>query len=125
MFSIETWRVNEAGLVTASVDWPVTVGARITHNIVQYWRSSGVDAPDDAKREEYASSGRLLRTAYFPKWKKVFSASKRGDVWYPEESRIFDEVEKENSTLMLVRNIDLKELDASIFSKAWLESKSR
>lgn len=83
------------------------------------------DTKNVLKREEYASSGRLLRTAYFPKWKKVFSASKKADVWYPEESRIFDEVEKENSTTMVVRNIDLKELDSTIFSKAWLESKSR
>jgi predicted AlkP superfamily pyrophosphatase or phosphodiesterase len=29
----------EAGLVTANVDWPVTVGARIRHSIVQYWRA--------------------------------------------------------------------------------------
>jgi hypothetical protein len=28
----------EAGLVTANVDWPVTVGARVRHSIVQYWR---------------------------------------------------------------------------------------
>ena len=83
------------------------------------------DTKNVLKREEYASSGRLLRTAYFPKWKKVFSASKKADVWYPEESRIFDEVEKENSTTMVVRNIDLKELDSTVFSKAWLESKSR
>lgn len=83
------------------------------------------DTKNILKREEYASSGRLLRTGYFPKWKKVFSASKHGDVWYPEESRIYDEVEKENSTLMVVRSIDLKEIEGSIFSKAWLESKSR
>lgn len=29
----------EAGLVTANVDWPVSVGARIRHNIVQFWRA--------------------------------------------------------------------------------------
>jgi hypothetical protein len=37
-----------AGLTTASVDWPVTVGADITYNIPQYWLSgcdfSGGDA---------------------------------------------------------------------------------
>jgi hypothetical protein len=32
--------VGDAGLVTANVDWPVTVGARIRHNIVQYWRAA-------------------------------------------------------------------------------------
>jgi predicted AlkP superfamily pyrophosphatase or phosphodiesterase len=36
----------EAGMVTTSVDWPVTVGARITYNIVQYWRAA---TPDDHK----------------------------------------------------------------------------
>ena len=31
---------GEAGLATANVDWPVTVGARIRFNIVQYWRAA-------------------------------------------------------------------------------------
>jgi len=35
------WDVaGDAGLVTANVDWPVTVGARIRHNIVQYWHGA-------------------------------------------------------------------------------------
>jgi predicted AlkP superfamily pyrophosphatase or phosphodiesterase len=29
----------KAGITTASVDWPVTVGANITSNIAQYWRA--------------------------------------------------------------------------------------
>ena len=29
----------QAGLVTANVDWPVTVGARIRYSIVQFWRA--------------------------------------------------------------------------------------
>jgi predicted AlkP superfamily pyrophosphatase or phosphodiesterase len=33
---------KEARLVTASVDWPATAGAAITHNIVQYWRAGTV-----------------------------------------------------------------------------------
>jgi predicted AlkP superfamily pyrophosphatase or phosphodiesterase len=35
---------TQAGLVTGSVEWPVTVGARITYNIAQYWRA--VNAED-------------------------------------------------------------------------------
>jgi hypothetical protein len=66
-----------------------------------------------------------LRTAYYPKWKKVFSESKGADVWYPEEFRFYDEVEKENSTLVMVKNIDLHALESNLFTKAWLESKSR
>ena len=29
---------TEAGLITASIDWPVSVGANINYNIPQYWR---------------------------------------------------------------------------------------
>ena len=77
------------------------------------------------KREEYALSGRLLRTAYYPKWKKIYSPSKKGDTWYPEEMRFFDEVEKANSTLILIKAVDPNSLPPNLFTKAWLESKSR
>ena len=35
--------VNRAGFTSSSVDWPVTVGAPITFNIVQYWRATTED----------------------------------------------------------------------------------
>ncbi len=53
----------EAGMVTSSVDWPVTVGARISYNIVQYWRTEGADAPDDAKLKRALSTPGLLGEA--------------------------------------------------------------
>ncbi len=77
------------------------------------------------KRQDMALSGRLMRTSYYPRWRKVFSESKGDDVWFPEEMRIYDEVEKANSTLILIREIDLRSLPANMFTKAWLESKSR
>jgi outer membrane lipoprotein-sorting protein len=77
------------------------------------------------KRQEFALSGRLLRTSYYPKWKKAYSESKKMDVWFPEEMRFYDEVEKANSTLILVKSVDMKPLEANLFTKAWLESKSR
>jgi len=77
------------------------------------------------KRQEFALSGRLLRTSYYPKWKKVFSASTKKDVWFPQEIRFYDEVEKENSTLVLIKSVDLRPLEQNLFTKAWLESKSR
>jgi hypothetical protein len=77
------------------------------------------------KRQELALSGRLMRTIYQPRWRKIFSASKKADVWYPEEIRIFDEIEKGNSTLILIKEIDLRPLEANLFTKAWLESRSR
>ncbi len=77
------------------------------------------------KRQELALSGKLMRTAYYPKWKKVASPSKGGEVWYPEEMRFFDEIEKGNQTLVLIKEIDLRPLEANLFTKAWLESRSR
>jgi hypothetical protein len=77
------------------------------------------------KRQEMALSGRLMRTAYYPRWKKVRSESKKADVWYAEEMRFYDEVEKANQTLVLIKSIDLRPLDPNLFTKAWLESKSR
>jgi hypothetical protein len=77
------------------------------------------------KRQDMALSGKLMRTAYYPRWKKIYSESKKADVWYPEEMRFFDEIEKENSTHILIKDIDLRPLEANIFTKAWLESKSR
>jgi hypothetical protein len=77
------------------------------------------------KREDKALSGKLLRTTYYPKWNKIFSPSKNADVYIPAEIRIFDEVEKGNSTLIQIKETDLSALDANLFTKAWLESKSR
>ena len=42
-----------------------------------------------------------------------------------EEIRFYDEVEKENSTLVLLKSVDLRPLEANLFTKTWLESKSR
>ena len=86
-----------------------------------------IDAPTGnvLKTQELALSGRLMRTTYRPRWKKVFSESKGADVWYPEEIRIYDEVEKANSTLILIRQVDLRALSPNMFTKAWLEAKSR
>lgn len=47
----------EAGLKTASVDWPVTVGAKIDFNIVQMWRAA---TPDDRKLIRALSTPGLL-----------------------------------------------------------------
>ena len=77
------------------------------------------------KRQELALSGRLMRTGYFPRWKKVWSESKKGEVWYAEEMRYYDEVEKANQTLLLVKSVDTRPLETNLFTKAWLESKSR
>lgn len=77
------------------------------------------------KRQDFADSGKLMRTTYYPGWNKVRSESKGSDVYFPKEIRIIDEVEKGTSTKVVIQEVDLKALDANIFTKAWLESKSR
>jgi len=98
-------------------------GIDLAFPIVRIWIDK--DTKNVLKRQEYALSGRLLRTSYYPKWKKVFSQSKQADVYYPEEIRFYDEVEKANQTLVLIRGVDTNPLPANLFTKAWLESKSR
>lgn len=77
------------------------------------------------KRQEFAASGRLMRTTYTPKWRQVLSPSKGASVWVPAEMRMFDEVEKGTSTIVVIKQTDLTALPENIFTKAWLESKSR
>lgn len=76
------------------------------------------------KVQEFALSGKLLRTTYRTKWKPIEDTA--GKTRYlPLETRVYDEVEKGNQTMMVVGGVDLSDLPENIFSKAWLESKSR
>jgi outer membrane lipoprotein-sorting protein len=98
-------------------------GLDLAFPVIKLWVDK--ETKNVLKREEFALSGRLLRTSYYPKWKKIFSESRSMDVWYPQEIRFYDEVEKQNSTLILIKSVDLHALEANLFTKAWLESKSR
>lgn len=77
------------------------------------------------KRQEFAFSDKLLRTIYYPAWEKKFSKSKNADVYVPKEIRVFDEIEKGNSTTVVLKDVNLDPLPANIFTKAWLEAQSK
>jgi outer membrane lipoprotein-sorting protein len=98
-------------------------GADVAFPVLHMWIDKATG--NSLKQQEYALSGRLMRTAYYPKWEKKFSESKKSDVYFPKEIRIFDEVEKGNGTTVVIQSVDLNALDANMFTKAWLESKSR
>lgn len=98
-------------------------GVDVAYPIVKFWIDKATG--NDLKREDYALSGKLMRTSYTPKWEKLFSQSKKADLWYRKEIRIYDEIDKANSTLIMIRSIDLNPLPDNMFTKAWLESKSR
>ncbi len=91
--------------------------------IVDLWIDQ--DSKNILKRQESALSGKVLRTNYYPSWEKQFSKSKNADVYVPKEIRVFDEIEKGNSTTIVLRDVKLDPLEANIFTKAWLETQSR
>jgi outer membrane lipoprotein-sorting protein len=98
-------------------------GLDLAFPVIKLWVDK--ETKNVLKRQEFALSERLLRTSYYPKWKKIFSESRGMDIWYPQEIRFYDEVEKQNSTLILIKSVDLHALEANLFTKAWLEGKSR
>jgi outer membrane lipoprotein-sorting protein len=98
-------------------------GLDLAFPVIKLWIDKATK--NELKRQEFALSGRLLRTSYYPKWQKIYSESRKADIWYPQEIRFYDEVEKQNSTLILIKSVDLKPLEANLFTKAWLESKAR
>jgi hypothetical protein len=95
----------------------------VAYPIVKFWIDKATG--NDLKREDFALSEKLMRTSYVPKWEKLYSESKKADLWYRQEIRIYDEVDKGNSTIVVVKSVDLHALPENIFTKAWLESKSR
>lgn len=98
-------------------------GVSITYPNVDLWID--VKTENVLKVQERALSGKLIRTVYYPKWEKIYSETKKADLYYPKEIRAFDEVEKGSRTTVIFRRIDLEALPANLFTKAWLESQSR
>jgi hypothetical protein len=101
----------------------VKPGVDVAYPVVRLWIDKA--SLNVLKRQEMALSGRLMRTDLYPRWKKIHSESKKGDVWFPEQMYLYDEIEKANQTMILIKSVDLRSLDANLFTKAWLESKSR
>jgi len=97
--------------------------ADVAYPIVEAWIDQATG--NLLKLQQFALSGKLMRTTYYPKWKKKFSESKGAMVYFPQEIRIFDEIQKGNRTTVVLKNVDFRALDNNMFTKAWLESKSR
>jgi hypothetical protein len=109
----------DAALVKLTAKPDLDVSAAVIH----LWIDT--ESGNMLKEQRFSASGKLLRTAFYPKWNKTFSSSKKSDVFFPQEVRIFDEVEKGNQTLVVMRQVKLDPLDENLFTKAWMESKSR
>ena len=77
------------------------------------------------KSQDRALSNRLVRTSYYPEWASFESPSKGTRVFFPKRIHIFDEIEKQNQTQVVFKEVDGQALPKNIFTKAWLESQSR
>lgn len=98
-------------------------GLDVAYPTVDIWVDRG--SGNLMKRQDFALSGKLMRSTFYPSWNKLYSESKKAEVYFPKEIRIFDEVQTGNSTTIVIQKVDLKTLDDAIFTKAYLESKSR
>ena len=116
--------LEKLGKVDAhKIDLKVKSGVETPYPAVRIW-ASAADG-NLMKQQDFAESGKLMRTIYYPAWGKVFDKKKNGEVYYPTEIRIFDEVEKGNSSIVRITKVFLEALDPNIFTKAWIESQSR
>ncbi len=98
-------------------------GASVAFPTVHLWVDKKSKNP--LKQQDFSKSGKLLRTLYFPKWEKVFNEKKKSEMYYPREIRIYDELNKGNQTIIVLQDVELGDLPENVFTKAWVESKSR
>lgn len=82
------------------------------------------DSGNVLRRLDYAGENKLMRRTLYPKWLKITDPSGK-EVWYAEQIYFYDEVEKGNESLVRIKAVDLSALPPNMFTKAWLESKSR
>ncbi len=82
------------------------------------------DSRNILKRLDFAGPNKLMRRTLYPKWLKIKDTTGK-DVWYAEQMFFYDEVEKSNQSVVQIKAVDLSALPANMFTKAWLESKSR
>jgi len=110
--SFPIWHIKLTGKAGLELPWPII-------ELFVDQKSGNI-----LKRQEFSLTGKLMRTTLFPKWLKIKSPEGK-DVWYAEQIYLFDEVEKGNQSVVKMQAVDLSSLPKNMFTKAWLESKSR
>lgn len=110
----------EADTVGGVPCWKLEVRAIVSD--VDYPRKTMWARQDNlllAKQQSYSSSGTLMQTAYYTKYQPVAGRQLAMRMVF------VDEVEKGNRSMVDLSDVKVGKVDPDIFTKAWLESKSR
>jgi outer membrane lipoprotein-sorting protein len=89
----------------------------------EIWVNSDTGLP--VKVDQFAESGKLMRSVFYPKWQTKKHPKTGKDLVMPQETRIFDQVDKGTRLHLITREMSFDPLAPNMFSKAWLEAKSR
>lgn len=114
---------EKVGEITAAkVELRVKPGVDVAYPFIKLW----VDpvSGQSLKGEDYSLSGKLLRSVVFVDWQKTYSEAKKGDIWYPRLMKLTSE-EDGVETVAVTKSVSTKPHSSNVFTKAFLESKSR
>jgi len=103
---IPCWRV-ELRAIVSDVDYPKKITWVRQDNLLL------------AKEQSFSSSGTLMQSSYFTKYQPIAGRQLATRMVF------VDEVEKGNRSMVDLSEVKVGKVDPDIFTKAWLESKSR
>ena len=103
---IPCWRL-EVRAIVSDVDYPKKIMWVRQDNLLL------------AKEQSFSSSGTLMQSGYYTKYQPIASRQLATRMVF------VDEVEKGNRSMVDLSDVKVGKVDPDIFTKAWLESKSR
>jgi hypothetical protein len=98
-------------------------GALVAFPVILLWVDK--ESGNLLRRKDFAESGKLIRTVYLTSWMKLQSESKKSEVWIPGQVTYYDELAKGSGSTLKFIKASLKPIAPNVFTKAWVESKSR
>ncbi len=99
-------------------------GADVEAPIMDLWVDK--EGSTVLKRQEFGTAGKVMRTAYYPHYACFKSkADDGGPLCVPDIMHTFDGLVKGKTTKLEFADFQIGNLEDNIFTKAWLEARSR
>jgi hypothetical protein len=115
-YRVTEWEESTLGKYPVYVIELEAVHNEVSYPGVKLWVQKDVTLV--LKEEAYSLSGRLMRTTYYPNYKKL------GDKYIPSKMLMVDELKEGEKTQMTIADPSISELPDSVFTKAFLEKVS-